>query len=258
MEISFFKYQGAGNDFVMIDNRFNKHSLSTAQIARMCDRKFGVGADGLILLSNSVESDFKMEYYNSDGTIGSMCGNGGRCIVAFAEKIGIVNKTYVFETYDGLHNAQVCSKDLISLSMCDVLEIEQNKRDWVLDTGSPHLVQFVPSVQNINVKKCGAEIRFSDTYAKKGINVNYVELSNEELLIRTYERGVEDETLACGTGATASAIAAFESGLITKAPIKLKALGGNLEVSFTKVKNKYTNIKLMGAAKFVYKGTINV
>ena len=167
MEISFFKYQGAGNDFVMIDNRFNKHSLSTAQIARMCDRKFGVGADGLILLSNSVESDFKMEYYNSDGTIGSMCGNGGRCIVAFAEKIGIVNKTYVFETYDGLHNAQVCSKDLISLSMCDVLEIEQNKRDWVLDTGSPHLVQFVPSVQNINVKKCGAEIRFSDTYAKK-------------------------------------------------------------------------------------------
>mgnify|MGYP006141439261 CR=1 FL=1 len=258
MKIIFFKYQGAGNDFVMIDNRLDKLSLSNTQIAHICDRKFGIGADGLIFLSDSVETDFKMVYYNSDGTIGSMCGNGGRCIVAFAQKIGIVKKSYIFEAYDGLHHAEVSANDTISLQMSDVTVLKKINQDWELDTGSLHLVRFVPSVHDINVKESGAEIRFSETYFKEGINVNYVEVSKEKLLIRTYERGVEAETLACGTGATASAIAAFESGLITTIPVKLKALGGDLEVRFTKVENSYTNIKLIGSAKFVFKGSIHV
>ena len=258
MKYIFYKYQGAGNDFVMMDNRLNKISLTTEQIARICDRRFGVGADGLILLENSESADFKMTYYNSDGAIGSMCGNGGRCIVAFAKSLELFNKVCVFEAFDGLHKAELVEGERISLSMSDVSLIEKQQRNWYLDTGSPHLICFVDSIEQIEVSQKGAEIRYSSVYKENGVNVNFVQLKNDSLIIRTYERGVEAETLACGTGATAAAIATYESGLLAANSVKLKALGGDLEVSFTKMENTYTNICLVGAADFVFKGSIDV
>lgn len=258
MKIDFFKYQGTGNDFVMIDNRANRTQLSKSQIALICDRKFGVGADGLVFLCNSVSSDFEMIYYNSDGSIGSMCGNGGRCIVAFAKALGLVDKICVFDAFDGLHHAEIISDEKVALQMSDLTVPEKYNTDTVLNTGSPHIVLFENSIDDLNVQEKGAEIRFSKTYNVEGVNVNFVEVLKDKLVIRTYERGVENETLACGTGAVASAIAAFESGLISTESVRLTALGGDLEVLFSKFKKTYTNIRLIGSAKFVFKGSIDV
>jgi len=258
MELIFHKYQGAGNDFVMIDNRTNSISLSSTQIALICDRRFGVGADGLILLEDSENSNFKMCYYNADGALGSMCGNGGRCVVAFAKRLNLFSKSCIFEAYDGLHNAEVLENQNISLEMSDVTEISLHNKNYLLDTGSPHLVCFVDAVKELSIKEEGAKIRYSTSFSKQGVNVNFAQIKNGEIVIRTYERGVEDETLACGTGATATAIAAFYSGLITKSSIKLIALGGDLQVSFTKTDNVFTNVKLVGGAEFVFKGNIYV
>jgi diaminopimelate epimerase len=258
MELTFYKYQGAGNDFVLIDNRKGLVVLSTQQINWICKHRFGVGADGLILLEESDKSDFKMIYFNADGALGSMCGNGGRCVVAFAHYLGLFSETCIFEAFDGFHNAEVLEDERVVLEMSDVTELFKQGDNWQLDTGSPHLVCFTNSVDEINVKEKGAEIRYSEQYKEKGINVNFIQLQKNKLIIRTYERGVEDETLACGTGATAAAIAAFEAGLLNVNKIELAALGGDLEVSFTKNNNKYTNVCLVGAANFVFKGTINV
>jgi len=258
MELVFYKYQGAGNDFVMLDNRLGTHSLNKTQIAHICDRRFGVGSDGLILLENSDSTDFKMRYYNADGALGSMCGNGGRCVVAFAKRLNLFSESCIFEAFDGLHKAVVLDNGTVSLEMSDVTEISIHNKNYLLDTGSPHLVCFVDAVKSISIKEEGAEIRYSKDFNKQGVNVNFAQLNNGELVIRTYERGVEDETLACGTGATATAIAAFYSGLITANSIKLKALGGDLQVSFTKTKNVFTNVKLVGGAEFVFKGNIHV
>ena len=258
MKLSFSKYQGTGNDFVMVDNRDGNYFLSQDQIERLCNRKFGIGADGFIVLENDLVADFQMTYYNADGIVGSMCGNGGRCVVAFARQLDIIKDHCDFVAYDGLHKAKCLEGGLVSLEMIDVHSVEKLNNAWKLDTGSPHLVFFKDDIKEINVKEVGSAIRNSIDFVEKGINVNFVECKEDHLFLRTYERGVEDETLACGTGATATAIAAFEAGLIKAETIKVNVIGGELEVSFSKQENRYTDIYLNGAAKFVFNGQVDV
>jgi diaminopimelate epimerase len=202
MLLDFYKYQGTGNDFVMIDNRslfFPKEDV--ALIERLCDRRFGIGADGLILLENDSDTDFRMVYYNSDGNESSMCGNGGRCLVAFAKQLNVIDNATTFIATDGLHHATVAEDGLVSLQMIDVNELKITPEFSFLNTGSPHHVQIVDDLEHYNVKENGAAIRYSDLYGKAGSNVNFVSQINEDTFaVRTYERGVEDETLACGTG----------------------------------------------------------
>jgi diaminopimelate epimerase len=252
--MKFYKYQGTGNDFVMIDNRgnsFPKNDISL--IAHLCDRRFGVGADGLILLENDDQTDFRMVYYNSDGRESSMCGNGGRCIVAFAKKLGIIENQTTFIATDGLHFATI-EGDVVSLQMKDVDEVKVNDNYVFLDTGSPHHVEFVEELKGFNVAIQGAKIRFSDLYGASGSNVNFVQQTgNNSFAIRTYERGVEDETLSCGTGATAVAIAMFELGKTTSKEVEIQVQGGELTVSFNKT-NTYNSVFLKGSAQFVFEG----
>jgi len=259
MEIHFSKYQGAGNDFIMIDNRallFPKNN--EAVINQLCDRRFGIGADGLILLEPSQKFDFNMVYYNADGKEGSMCGNGGRCIVAFAKQLKIISKSTTFEAVDGLHFATI-KNDLISLQMMDIDTIEVFEAYTFLNTGSPHHISFLQNIDTINVKEKGAKIRYGKPYFEKGTNVNFVEqISDDTFKIRTYERGVENETLACGTGATAVAIAANKINKTTANIIKLEVLGGKLEVSFKKENNNYVDVFLTGPAKKVFEGNITI
>ncbi len=260
MKISFFKYQGTGNDFIMIDNRVNVISKNdTNLIKSLCDRKFGIGADGLILLENPIlpEDDFIMVYYNADGNESSMCGNGGRCLVAFAHFLGIIDQKTNFTAIDGSHKA-VFERGLVSLQMQNVQKISKVGNATFLDTGSPHHVIFTKNVDHLDVKKEGALIRYSQDYNKDGgTNVNFVEEKAENtFLIRTYERGVEDETLSCGTGVTAVAIAAHATGRLTKNAVKLVTPGGELSVSFMNTGHDYQEIWLTGPAKQVFKGEI--
>ncbi|SFS74958.1 diaminopimelate epimerase [Lutibacter maritimus] len=259
MKLHFYKYQGTGNDFIMIDNRslfFPKSNVGL--IEKLCNRRFGIGADGLILLENSEKQDFKMMYYNADGNEGSMCGNGGRCIVAFAKQLGIIKNETSFDAIDGLHFASV-KNEIVSLKMIDVSDIVEESTHSFLNTGSPHHVTFCNSVSAINVKEEGAKIRYGAPYFKTGANVNFVEkTSNNTFKVRTYERGVEDETLACGTGVTAVAIAAHKTLKTTKSTIEIEVLGGNLEVSFKNEGKNYTNVFLKGPAQFVFEGTIEI
>lgn len=259
MKIHFDKYQGTGNDFIMIDNRdllFPKTNISL--IKEFCDRRFGIGADGLILLENSEEVDFNMVYFNADGNEGTMCGNGGRCIVAFANKLGIINKNTTFNAIDGLHYATI-DHNIVNLQMTDVTNIEVFENHSFLNTGSPHHVTFCDSVEDLNVKELGSKIRNGAPYFKEGTNVNFVkQISEDSFKVRTYERGVEDETLACGTGVTAVAIAAHQINKTVSNSIKLKVLGGNLEVSFEKDGNSYKNVFLKGPAQFVFEGNITI
>ncbi|MUP47021.1 diaminopimelate epimerase [Gramella sp. BOM4] len=260
MKLTFYKYQGTGNDFVMIDNRDQKLSKNNTKIIqRLCDRKFGIGADGLILLENpEVEGDdFKMVYFNADGNESSMCGNGGRCLVAFAKFLGIVNDKARFTAIDGAHEA-VIENGLVSLKMQDVKEVNQFENFMFLDTGSPHHVLFSEDIAKTDIKKEGAEVRYSDRYKKTGgTNVNFVqELSEDSFSVRTYERGVEDETLSCGTGVTAVALAAFVSGKTQAEKVKLITQGGELSVSFKKKGDHFEDIWLTGPAEYVFKGEI--
>lgn len=260
MQIEFYKYQGTGNDFVMIDNRldfFSKNNIKL--IERLCDRRFGIGADGLILLENDSETDFKMVYYNSDGNQSSMCGNGGRCLVAFANQLGVIENKTTFIATDGLHHASVGDDAIISLQMIDVDEVKINDSYTFLNTGSPHHVQIVEDLEHYNVKDNGAAIRYGELYGEKGSNINFVKkVDDDTFSLRTYERGVEDETLACGTGATAVAIAMNAIGQTDKTSINLNVQGGKLVVSFDKTGNHFTNVFLTGPAKFVFKGTIEI
>lgn len=257
MQQTFYKYQGTGNDFVMIDNRqqtFNKKD--TKHIAFLCDRRFGIGADGLILLENHPDLDFKMVYYNADGNESTMCGNGGRCLVAFANYLGVIKDKAVFEAIDGLHHATI-ENDIVKLQMLDVDAIEKHENYVFLNTGSPHHVQFEDFINDFDIKTKGAEIRYGEPYNEAGTNVNFVKkISNDTFRVRTYERGVEDETLSCGTGVTAVAIAMHVLKETYENCITLKVEGGELKVSFDAQDGSYKNVWLMGPANFVYKGTI--
>ena len=255
MTHTFYKYQGTGNDFIIIDNRqglFDKKDAKS--IATLCDRRFGIGADGLILLENHPDYDFKMVYYNADGNESSMCGNGGRCIVAFARALSIIDTTTTFEAVDGLHEATIDEK-IVSLKMQDVDTIRQEAGYTFLDTGSPHHIELSEQLKVLNVKEEGASIRYSDLYGQEGSNVNFVQvLDNSRFAVRTYERGVEDETLSCGTGVTAVALAMHATGKTAATTITIDAEGGELQVRFRESKKGYTDIWLIGEAKFVFKG----
>ncbi|MFD1096561.1 diaminopimelate epimerase [Salegentibacter chungangensis] len=258
MKLTFYKYQGTGNDFVMIDNRQEIISKNnTKLISRLCDRKFGIGADGLILLEHPerAEDDFKMVYFNADGNQSSMCGNGGRCLVAFAKFLGIIKEEASFTAIDGPHKAKT-NNGLVSLQMQNVDEVNQTGNTSFLDTGSPHHIVFTKNVKDLDVKVEGATIRYSEEYRNGGTNVNFAEPEEENtFLVRTYERGVEDETLSCGTGVTAVAIAANSSGRANGNNIKLIAPGGELSVSFEKSSTgAYENVWLTGPAEMVFKG----
>ncbi|MGM5471014.1 diaminopimelate epimerase [Flavobacteriaceae bacterium LMO-SS05] len=257
MKIQFFKYQGTGNDFVMIDNRQNKfNKKDTKQIAKFCDRRFGVGADGLILLEPHDALDFKMVYYNSDGNESSMCGNGGRCITAFANFLGIIDHEAAFEAIDGLHHALI-EGHMVKLQMQNVSGVENHNHHVFLNTGSPHHVQLEKHLKNLDIKTEGAKIRYGRPYNEAGSNVNFVNKISEDIFaVRTYERGVEDETLSCGTGVTAVALAMHYMGETKNNVITLQTPGGDLKVSFERSEDTYKNIWLMGPAIQVYKGEI--
>ncbi len=255
--MEFYKYQGTGNDFVMIDNRSGEwNNISTENIQKLCDRRFGIGADGLIKINTAENADFEVDYYNSDGSK-SFCGNGARCSVAFAHFLSIFkkNKT-VFVAIDGLHEAEI-NDEIVKLKMGDVETIHRDGDDSVLDTGSPHYVKYVEDISDFNVFAEGNSIRNSDDYKEKGINVNFVEnISDDEIFVRTYERGVEDETYSCGTGVTASALTFLEKSNLTS--IKVKTLGGDLKVYAEKKGDSFQNIWLEGPAMQVFKGNIDI
>ena len=260
MQLTFYKYQGTGNDFIMIDNRLNSFPKGNTQfIEQLCDRRFGIGADGLILLENHTTYDFKMVYFNSDGNESSMCGNGGRCLVAFAKQIGIIEAAAEFEAVDGYHYAKIIGNELISLQMKDVDRIAVHQDYSFLNTGSPHHVQIVSDLKNLDVKTEGAKIRYSDLYGKAGSNINFVhQLENDIFAVRTYERGVEDETLSCGTGATAVAIAMHHVGKTKSNSIDLQVEGGKLSVQFKENNGVYSDVFLVGPATFVFEGMIDL
>ena len=256
MIIEFYKYHGTGNDFVLIDNRslfFDKNNIEL--ISKICSRHTGVGADGLILLENDNHYDFKMIYFNSDGKQTSMCGNGGRCVISFAKKLNIINDNVTFLAIDGLHEG-IINEDIIKIKMIKVSNIDEAHNGCLLDTGSPHFVKFCSSVNNINVFDSGRELRNNKEISEDGVNVNFTEIiDNTSIKVRTYERGVENETLSCGTGVIASVLSAHSKGLVDSNRIKITTLGGELFVSFD-FKNVYDNIWLEGPAIEVFKGQI--
>jgi len=232
--------------------------MNTKLITTLCDRKFGIGADGLILLELSKQHDFKMIYYNADGKEGSMCGNGGRCTVAFAKKLQIIENKTSFEAIDGLHEAVILD-DVVSLKMADVSKVEDYEDYLFLDTGSPHHITYVDDVNNVNVKISGSKIRYGAPYFTEGSNVNFVQkLKENSFKVRTYERGVEDETLSCGTGVTAVAIASHKAKKTNHNKVLLETLGGNLEVSFEFENDIYKNVYLKGKAILVFNGEITI
>ncbi|MEL6924432.1 MAG: diaminopimelate epimerase [Bacteroidota bacterium] len=258
--MQFYKYQGTGNDFVVIDQRQHQYlQLSdTDKVAFLCDRRFGVGADGVILLQHKAGYDFEMIYFNADGKPGSMCGNGGRCIVAFAKYLGIFDTSCRFLAYDGPHDARIVGADWVELKMQDVHQIEAGEGHYILDTGSPHFVTFVEDVDDINVAEQGAQIRYSQRFREKGINVNFVESVENGLIVATYERGVEDETLSCGTGVTAAALAHARQHAPDSNRIGIQAKGGQLEVKYERVENGFENIWLCGPATQVFVGDMEI
>ena len=259
MKFTFYKYQGTGNDFVLFDNRKNLLSVKdTHFIKKVCDRRFGIGADGVIFLENDATVDFKMVYFNADGNQSSMCGNGGRCIVAFAKKLNMIKNKTTFNAIDGMHHATIADDGTVSLQMKDVTDVKIEEDYVFLDTGSPHHVMFENDLDSLDVKNKGAAIRYSDLYGKAGSNVNFVrQIEDDTFALRTYERGVEDETLSCGTGATAVAIAMNVLNKTNAKVINLQVQGGDLQVRFEEENKKYSNVFLIGPATLVFEGEIN-
>ena len=261
-KIKFWKYQANGNDFIIVDNRDGNILLSDEQIQRLCDRHYGIGADGFISVNSSDIFDFEMRYYNSDGKISSMCGNGGRCAAMFAYLHEIAAARMKFVAFDGQHEAiiedsldqHICD---VSLSMADVNEVHKSESFYFLNTGSPHYVEFVAHVAELDVVREGRKTRQSERFMPDGTNVNFVELRDESLFVRTYERGVEDETLSCGTGVTASAIAAYY--ITGKTSSVIHTTGGEFVVNFKHHQgDSFTGIWLRGPAEFVFKGVLEV
>ena len=253
--IEFYKYHGAGNDFILIDNRSGSLTLTTETIAQWCHRNYGVGADGLMLLeAPKVEGDhFYMQYFNSDGRESTMCGNGGRCISRFAVDLGIAAEgTLNFHAIDGPHTAVVAPSS-VALSMIDAPAVVARNNGFFIDTGSPHHVEHrEPGPDFI-----GTARRIRASYGLEGANVNFIQACEGELSIRTYERGVENETLACGTGATAAAMVAVAQGWVPAAPVRLYAQGGILTVDF-KGSGPFTDVVLTGPATQVFKGLLSL
>ena len=260
MIIKFCKYQGAGNDFIMLDNRMNEYSyLTISDISFLCNRHFGIGADGLIFLEHDQTTDFSMRYFNSDGNESTMCGNGGRCIVLFASELGLVKNSAIFNAIDGLHEATIIDYQYVILNMQDCsLPDKLSETMFKIDTGSPHIVVFCDDINNIDLIFEGRKHRYNYQIFPNGANVNFCQIKGNTILIRTYERGVENETLACGTGSIAAALSADFAGKIKPSKeISLSAPGGNLWVQFSREKG-YKNIKLKGEAKKVFEGTIEI
>jgi diaminopimelate epimerase len=255
---NFYKYQGTGNDFIILDGIDQElPHFSTSQIEQLCDRKFGIGADGFMLILPCDDTDFKMKYYNADGEESTMCGNGGRCIAHLAHDLGHCENETNFMAVDGSHHATI-DGDNVKLGMSDVEDITVNENlDYILNTGSPHYVHFTKLENMYEIVDYGKSIRFSDTYAKEGINVNLAYWNGNALDVATYERGVEDETLSCGTGVTAAALAFAFQGK-TSSPLTINTKGGQLKVHFLKTFNGFDNIILEGPATMVFKGEISI
>ena len=262
MEINFTKYHGTGNDFILVDNRSGKIKLSKEHIARLCHRQFGIGADGLIAISDLPGFDFQMKYYNSDGGEGTMCGNGGRCLTAYAGTRGVINKKARFSAIDGEHFSEILSINgnefYVSLKMADVDKLQKFEDGYFVNTGSPHFVKFVGEIEKVDVYREGRELRWDKRFQPEGTNVNFAEIKDDYLIVRSFERGVENITLSCGTGVTASALVASAILKDDRQIFEIKTYGGDLKVRFAKLKNKFTDIWLEGAAIRVFEGQIEI
>jgi diaminopimelate epimerase len=261
MELNFHKYVGTGNDFVMVADPVAQweYRLDRRLIARICDRHFGVGADGLILLQRTAGYDFRMVYYNADGGESTFCGNGSRCLVAFARQLGWIGEEAWFVASDGDHEARILGEGLVAVHMRSVREVRDHQGDLVLDSGSPHLVRTVPDAASADLLPLARAIRYAPPFAGEGINVNVMEPGADGLFVRTYERGVEGETLSCGTGVTASAIAwAHRQGLTGRHEIAVRTPGGNLSVSLEAGAYGYREVWLSGPALEVFRGSLDL
>lgn len=257
MYVPFYKYQGTGNNFIIVDNRQDiLHTYSTQLVQELCDRRFGIGADGFMVIKNHRGYDFEMVYHNADGSQ-SLCGNGSRCAVHLANQLGIIGQEAYFLTTDGPHQAYI-KEDLIHLTLRDVSEIQILEDGYLLNTGSPHYVKQVDDWKDLNVYEAGKQIRNSLPFQKEGVNVNFVGLGKDnKLTVRTYERGVEDETPSCGTGVVAAALIAATKGYTS--PITIHTQGGILQVGFTKNNHQhFQDIYLIGPAKMVFKGEVDI
>lgn len=257
MRLSFYKYQGTGNDFIIVDDRQKKlGSYSQEFVQRLCNRRLGIGADGFMVLRDHAAYDFEMVYHNADGSQ-SLCGNGSRCAVHLAQQLSMINEEAYFLTTDGAHRAYIVG-DIIHVKMHDVTEIKNLSEGYLLNTGSPHYVTWAENLANLDVNAQGKKIRNSALFQKEGVNVNFARReANGKLALRTYERGVEAETLSCGTGATATALVASLMG--SKSPIDISTLGGDLQVRFnSKSSQHFQDIYLVGPAQQVYQGTIDI
>ncbi len=262
MELKFYKYQGTGNDFIILDGWEGLPEISAEQIKRLCDRRFGIGADGLMIISKSEDADFKMRYFNSDGNPGSMCGNGGRCLTQFAYSQSYIGKSTSFVASDGSHKAVIQNeKDWVSLQMGNVSEVEVLENgDCFLNTGSPHYIKWVDDPSTVDVFSEGKKIRNSSRYFQEGVNVNFVSVQQGRVEVRTFERGVEDETLSCGTGVTASVLASVFMKKISSSADGAEVItpGGELYVKFHQLNNGFDNVWLEGPAELVFEGTVEL
>ena len=264
MKIHFSKYQATGNDFVLIDNLSGSYQLTADQIRILCDRKFGIGADGLMLIEKHPSLQFNLQYYNSDGSQ-SLCGNGSRAAVTMAARLGLINGKAKFNAFDGAHEAEIEAGGIVKLKMNNVSDVKKIGEDYFIHTGSPHYIRFVTGLKDYPVFETGRKIRYSDEFLPGGTNVNFVEISpSKTLFVRTYERGVENETLSCGTGVTAAALAAYYHDL--SSPVSITTLGGDLKVAFKTRQDgltsgqadKFNDIYLIGPAKLVFEGDLEL
>jgi diaminopimelate epimerase len=268
VRFSFSKYQATGNDFVLIDNRSGEYAFSVEQIKLICHRKFGIGADGLMLIEKHPELDFNLVYFNSDGSQ-SLCGNGCRAAVRMAASLGMVNGRTKFNAYDGIHEAELFPDDIVKLKMSDVAGIKVHGEDLYLNTGSPHYIRFISAIEDYPVFEEGRKVRYHEHFQPGGTNANFVEpLADNAIFVRTYERGVENETLSCGTGVVAAALASSTRGY--SSPVNIGTLGGPLTVQFKTSHNdptaasggqpgrSFSDIFLIGPAKLVYQGTMEL
>ncbi len=266
-KVHFTKMNGAGNDFVMLDNRAGNLQLTGSQISRFCDRHRGIGADGVLVLERAANgADFRMRYYNADGGEAEMCGNGARCFARFTSEIAGPLEQLSFETPAGLIAAAL-GRDGVTLQMSgpkdlrlnlDLSALEQTFRCHYIDSGVPHVVIPVESIAKVNVREIGAAVRHHAEFAPRGANVNFLERRGGGIAIRTYERGVEDETLACGTGVVASALI-FAATEGAESPVSVVVKGGDeLQVGFEKEGDRFTNVTLTGPAEFVFEGTVEL